>query len=278
MITSAKAKRVSLPLWGLPTALSLDAPLVAVSWQWLFAKQFAVELGWLEPSLLFLTVWLIYAADRLLDGFKLDLKKTHTFRHAFYVNHRSFISLIWLLVFTLTASLTLFYLKPPLLYMGFITLALCGLYGLGVHRFKVFMRNTKELQIGLIFALGSSLIVWTQGFNLSLFTATLAFAALCVFNCLLIAVWEKRIDAEQSAVSLAQRVPKLRSYLQLSLGIFTLMSFLFAISLGSPFYAAITLASLGLLLFLKQQTRFSTDLLRVLADAVLLSPVLISLF
>jgi hypothetical protein len=43
--------------------LCLDAPIVAVTWQWLFARTFGAHLNLSLRVLLFLTAWLIYLAD-----------------------------------------------------------------------------------------------------------------------------------------------------------------------------------------------------------------------
>ena len=47
--------------------LCLDAPLVAIAWQWLFARCLHVELANGSRLGLFLTAWLIYLIDRLVD-------------------------------------------------------------------------------------------------------------------------------------------------------------------------------------------------------------------
>ncbi len=59
--------------WLWPNLLSLDAPVVAVLWQILFARCFQVPVDALAALLLLLTVWLIYAADRTLDAWRGDV-------------------------------------------------------------------------------------------------------------------------------------------------------------------------------------------------------------
>ena len=273
MITSRHPQRASIPLWAWPTALSLDAPLVAICWQWFFAKNFGVELSWLEPALLFLTVWLIYAADRLLDGLKLDLTKAHTFRHAFYIYNRQRVLSIWGIVFLVVATLALFHLKPPLLYLGFITLSLTALYGASIHYIKPFISLTKELQVGFIFALGTSLVIWMQTQSFSLLMVSLGFALLCSFNCLLISKWESNIDKDQDVLSLIRTLPVLKRILPFSLGAFTLLLLLGALLDSSALYLALALASFGLL-SLSLNRSLPVEFKRVLADFVLLTPLI----
>jgi len=266
-----------LSLWALPTTLSLDAPLIAICWQALFAKSHMIQLSWLEPCLLFLTVWLIYVADRLLDGFKLDLSKAHSARHAFYVEHRGLMTTVWLGVAGLTVFLAFSFLSIPLLYTGLITLGLCALYGLGVHRFKAFLGLSKEVQISFVFALGSALAVLVQGTTVSSVAMVLGFAVLCFLNCLVIAFLEKQLDAEQNALSLAQQVPDLERYLNLSLLGFAVLSFVPTLFLASFFCLALALAALALLA-LRQSGLASIELRRVLADAALLTPLFVLWF
>src|SRR5690242_16333745 len=60
-------KVVPLRLWLWPNLLSLDAPLVAVLWQQLFARCFGLPGDAIPALLLVASVWLIYAADRAFD-------------------------------------------------------------------------------------------------------------------------------------------------------------------------------------------------------------------
>ena len=54
--------------WLWPNLLSLDAPIVALLWQLLFARCFHASVSVTAAILLVLAVWLIYAADRVLDA------------------------------------------------------------------------------------------------------------------------------------------------------------------------------------------------------------------
>ena len=48
--------------------LSLDAPTVAALWCWSFARVAHIDLPGEAPLLLALGTWLVYVADRILDG------------------------------------------------------------------------------------------------------------------------------------------------------------------------------------------------------------------
>jgi hypothetical protein len=78
------------PLWLLPNLLSLDAPLVAVAWLYLFARTWRVDyLPAVAYVALGLAVWAVYIFDRLLDaglrGTGSDLLQA---RHRFHLAHK----------------------------------------------------------------------------------------------------------------------------------------------------------------------------------------------
>ncbi len=267
-----------LPLWAWPTALSLDAPAVAVAWQVLFAYSFGVTLTPYFVLALGLSVWLVYVGDRLLDSFKLDLRRPHTYRHALHARHRGVFTLLWGLGLGIDGTLVLVGLSPKDTSLGLVVLGAVALYGLGVHlakpgRFVL----TKEVQVGLVFALGVTLPVWTRAPGAALLVGTLLFASLCSLNCLLIALWERHADAAQGQVSLARAWPRLGTLLEPAL--LTLSVLAFATGLWLPPLLGVALASSTLLLWTLQRSRgLPAELLRTLADAALLTPFACLLF
>ena len=76
--------------WLWPNLLSLDAPLVAVSWLWLMSATLSIRLP--EPywcyGILAASVWVIYVSDRLFDGMAVGDEETLTARHRFYRRRR----------------------------------------------------------------------------------------------------------------------------------------------------------------------------------------------
>jgi hypothetical protein len=65
-----------LDLWHL---LSLDAPSVAALWTYFLARSVGLHLPWTAPVAMFVAVWMIYAADRLLDARALDTSTNRFF-------------------------------------------------------------------------------------------------------------------------------------------------------------------------------------------------------
>ena len=81
-------------VWLWPNLLSLDAPIVALLWQILFARCFHARVGFLPSLLLVLAVWLIYAADRTLDAWSGSAAQP---RHEFYRRHWRALLPFWIL-------------------------------------------------------------------------------------------------------------------------------------------------------------------------------------
>jgi hypothetical protein len=67
----------------------LDAPLVAVAWQWLFARSLSVAVEPGATAALFLTAWLIYLADRFGDAMALSGDASVSLRQRFCLRNRS---------------------------------------------------------------------------------------------------------------------------------------------------------------------------------------------
>ena len=265
----------ALPLWALPTALSLDAPLVAVLWQGLFAASFEVSLAWHHPVILGASVWLVYVADRLLDAGRLELNQPHTFRHVLHARYRRAFAAAWLVVLVTVGVMVLGFLTPREILLGTAVSAAVLAYVAGIHFLEtkrpVF---TKELQVGLVFGAGVTLSVWAQAPSFRLLLSAFLFAALCSFNCLLIAVWERRVDRAQGYASLALTLPRLPALLPPALLLFSLGALALTRLLPYPLTLSLAVAAALLWLLNAYREAFSRESLRVLADAALLTPLL----
>ena len=86
--------------------LCLDAPIVAVSWQWLFAHTFGAHLSLALRALLFLTAWLIYLADRFADTIKLPAGSPISLRHQFLSEAYADRSVWWIAVVVIPPSIS----------------------------------------------------------------------------------------------------------------------------------------------------------------------------
>jgi len=241
-------------LWLWPNLLSLDAPVVAVLWQILFARCFQVPVDPRAALLLLATVWLIYAADRTLDAWRGEV---HSPRHEFYRRHWRELLPVWMTLLASAAWLAAERLPRELFLHGLILLAAVGVYFALVH--SSILRWHKEAAVGVLFALGASLVAWGKVKTAADVTTILLFSGLCWMNCLAIQRWEgEKLDWSPSIAAIAVG--------------FAAAALLYA---HRPVLGGAELASaFGFLLLDRARPRLSADAVRVLADVALLSPLL----
>jgi len=193
--------------WQWPTVLSLDAPLVAVSWQALLARAAHAGTGVAEAVVLGCSVWLAYAADRWIEGRRVAPERIRTHRHRFYQRAAVPLAACWVLVFAADLAVSLTRLSVPEFRAGCVLLIPVLLYVLShqfLHRDRRW-RAPKELCVAGLFCGGVSVfIVSRPGFESLPFCGPLAlFTLLCFANCALISRWEREVDLSQGQVSLA---------------------------------------------------------------------------
>jgi len=241
-------------LWLWPNLLSLDAPVVAVLWQILFARCFQVPVDALAALLLLMTVWLIYEADRTLDAWK---GESHSPRHEFYRQCWRSLLPVWLTVLGLTAWLAAVQLPPGLFLHGSILLAAVGVYFALVH--SSVLRLHKEAAVGVLFALGASLVAWGKVKTPADVATILLFSGLCWMNCIAIQKWEgDKLDWSPSIAAIVLGCAA-------AILLYAHRTVLGGAELASAF---------GFLLLDRVLPRLSADAVRVLADVALLSPLL----
>lgn len=259
--------------WQWPSVLSLEVPLIAVVWQRLLGNVLGTPVHPPESLLLGLAVWLIYSADRLLDGFGKHPERTQ--RHIFYVAHRHSVLSVWLLAGFGSLGLVSRLTGPELLGgagLGAATL----FYFFCRHRWRP-KGHAKELHIAVLFALGVGLIPLLNGAPLGpLLLFTLLFAALIFLNCAFVALWEEGRDLEPFPFAtrhprIARLLPKLALILALGCCL---------IAWGFPTFLPLALAIAGSLLVLYSldgeyfSRHLGPEARRVAGDAALLTPLL----
>lgn len=243
--------------WLWPNLLSLDAPIVAVLWQVLFARCFHADVNALAAALLVLAVWLIYAADRVFDAWN---ESSALPRHEFYRRYWRFIAPVWSAVFAITGWLAWTRLPAALFERGVLLLAAVGIYFAVVHLLPRRFRCAwpKEIAVAVLFALGASLAAWGRVRSAEDFETIFLFSCLCWINCVAISQWEHRqfvwpIGAAAMCVAVAAVILLYQHRPVLS--------------------GAETASALAFVLLDRGRDRLSRDALRVLADVALLSPV-----
>lgn len=243
-------------IWLWPNLLSLDAPLVAVLWQTLFLRCLGVPVRVVPALLLFLTVWMIYVADRLLDARE---GWNQTARHAFYGRNSRILLAAWIGVLAATSAMVCLGFANGLLLRGVAMLGAVFLYLAAVHWLpsRLAWLGLKEAAVAVLFALGTSLPAWGQIRSSHDALTVAVFSMLCWLNCVAIEQWENgmvRLPVARIAAVIA-------------------IAGLIVLHRDRPILSAAEAASLfGLVLLDGLHKKLSRDALRVLADVALLTP------
>lgn len=283
------------PLWLFPNLLSLDAPLVAVAWLYIFAKTWRVDyLPWAAYISLGLVVWSIYVADRLLESSLADgtTRKLEA-RHEFHRQHRRVFGL--LLKFAVAATVILVTTTLPWTIYGFafgpggfVGYAIYGgILILGFFALSIFssagpddLPHAKNALAGITFAYGTAMLAHAYtGFEMDALLRSpefICFAVLCILNISAIDLWEHAHRSSDPEIKASDELA-----LTLPLLILGLASLIFALKdhelTTRPFFYAILTGAALLHVLNRTRSRFSMDSLRVLADVALLVPFLVFL-
>jgi hypothetical protein len=277
-VRAGRARSHTTPWWLWWNILSLDAPTVAVVWALLLARPSHMRLRAADEIVLGLVVWCIYVSDRLFDGLNPTNQRVLRERHLFCAKHLR--ALTWLLVLAAFAVLwvTADFLAPLEVSAGMKLAAMIGAYMAIIHagRGSIARFVPKEVAVGILFAVGTTLPAWSRlsEFSWDEWTPFGLFAVLCSLNCLAIECWENEprypdwFQGRSPVIRWAEtRINQLAVALAVSA---------FAVVLvrrhPGPFGSglpAISLAALLILLLNCHRNRLSGRALRVLADATL---------
>ncbi len=260
----------------------LDAPLVAIAWQWLFARYLHVTVSVWARGALFLTAWLIYLIDRLGDARSLKADSEPSVRQQFCLQHqRLWIGLIFATAL-LDAIIVISRLDRDLLLPGACLNGIALVYLAINYAFGQLWEilPLKEISIGLLFAAGTLLAVFprfaivTAGLGgPAVMSAISFFAILCSLNCMSIAAWERDLDGNQGKRSIATRCPRIGFSVRISCFVLAAAVLLLGVAEHQLFPIAICLSVSATLLAILHFVRARRDERTALADLVLLTPV-----
>lgn len=271
--------KVPGPPWLWPNLVGLDAPAVAVAWQWLFARVFRVDLPTAFHLILGLSVWCIYLADRLYDASRSPETGDLTDRMRFTKRHSAALCAIAITAATANLFLIIRHVPRPLMVTGLITAGLLGAYYLirlnGNSR--IASAIPREILCGMIFGLGCviaphAFLLPNHGFGFLLSAVLLGLV--CSANCVLISVWEKDEDIAGNDSSLATSQSCIIPHITNALTGLILLAAAMAVFGPWQIHLAVAASALALRLMLHFEKHLSRRNLRVLADAALLSPLL----
>lgn len=271
--------------------LSLDAPTVSILWALLFVRAMHLPFHAAAVLLLGTATWLVYVADRILDGVGRQQKESLQERHFFHARHRRAFLSVGLFLLPLSAWMLLTKTYSRTLYDGSFLALLAVLYLLSVHAVRGVSAQQrsrwlpKEIAVGILFAIGTALPAWSRLSaspelpRLHLFEAVAFFAALCWINCVAIEKWETGAATASQASRALKTHASTRwavNHLQLILAMIAAFSAIAACLAPAPGLRAVYLASLlssTLILALDaRRSRIAPLYLRIAADAALLTP------
>ena len=279
--TASVRQETRWPAWLWCNLLSLDAPVVAIVWQILFARCFSAQVGISASATLGLTVWFIYVADRMLDALRWNPELILPARHAFCREHWNGMAVAAIAgLFTLGGLCAR--LPFPLLRNGAVLLAAVGVYFAIVHGRPVNLRRfwPKEVIVGGIFCLGTCLAAWTgsrSSIRSEMILPALLFAALCVLNCVAIEYWEWNgcsSSWNESPHPVSLWIGRRITSLSLAVAITAAFSLALSPAKTHPLFFALLLSSLIIGYLSRRSQLFAVPSRRVLADVALLTPLL----
>jgi hypothetical protein len=229
---------------------------------------------------MFLAVWMLYAADRLLDarpvaggGPPADLEERHRFHH----RHRR--AFLWGLAIAAIALGSLLHLLNPTALHLYATLAtLLAAWMLLVHARPMpeSLRLPKELAVGVFFSAAVFIptVARSPALRTALLPDALLAAAACTLNCFFLSAWEQpgpRPKAHWTTLWSTRHLPQLTITVAV---LATLTAWLTRQnSLWKPALASALTAALLLLLH-RLRRHLSRIHLRASADLALLTPLL----
>ena len=231
---------------------------------------------------MFLAVWILYAADRLLDARSADATNLEE-RHHFHDRHRrAFVAFIAIAAIAF-ATLTSMLLPAALRLYALLGALLAGWFLLIHTRLAHERRLPKELAVGLFFAAAIFIptVARRPDLRLPLFAPAALFAAVCTLNCMVLYAWEhpgSRSNANWTTRVATHHLTRIAVGI---LGVALLTFATFALRLSpAPWPIAVACAASVLLLLLlnRNRSRLSPLNLRAAADLALLTPLLLAPF
>lgn len=271
------------PFWMWWNLLSLDAPTVVWLWAVLFIHAFHTRFHFWELAALAAAVWIIYAGDRVLDVLRKPLLAAVSDRHNFYARHGRVVLGVLLAVILAVAWISFTRLSTHTRAVGLTMCIAVLLYFLAIHAFPNRFDGwlPKELIAGAIFAAGATIPAWTSPANARKVSipAVLLFAGLCGLNCIAIECWEHNRGErrwESTPYWLIRLVDtRIMPIAAILVGCITLFGVFGPHTPSRAQLLAASAVSLSLIAAIEwQSNKLSPQVLRVLADAALLTPVL----
>lgn len=279
------------PWWLWPNLLSLDAPVVAVAWAWMFSKAWGVvSVPWQMWFTLGCAVWIIYVLDRIIDAKRAGQETVLETRHAFHERHAKIFVVVAGIAGLWCLHSVLYSLAMTVLQYGLFVM-LCAVIYFVIARTQKGVGHSgvgKNFVAGLTFSYGASAGIHAYApvlpFGDMVFSSeVLLFAALCVINMTAIDFW--RLEGEEDDDAAA--VLNLATLLVGGIAMFIYMSTLKRESIFfsedfyheqafyKPFAVGLLVGSASFFLLNQARRRIEADAYRVLVDVAVAAPVFV---
>ena len=255
--------------------LSIDIAVGAGVSSIFFARLFDVHLRVFPIIILVLTVWMIYAADHLLDVSNADVKTLSTRRQFHFLHQRSMI--ISIVVCLVAVCILTFFLYLKVVVGGLVLMIFSCSYFVLKNRIK----GLKEIFSGMIYCCGILLAPTLNrvGSLSSYHFETIgAFGLTVLLNLVLFAYYDHSHDIREKHVSLATLIGIQNTKHLIELLFFIQMILLSVLlSHAVELYSVMTIILMNLVLmtlFFYKESFEKNNNFRLIGDAIFLFPVL----
>lgn len=234
---------------------------------------------------MFIAVWMLYAADRLLDSRLLDsqsreeqhLEARHYFHHR---HHTAFLTGI--LLASVALAPLLLRLSTEAIHLYLVLGGLVFGYFILIHATRSAHRFPKEIAVGIFFAAATFIptVARRPELRLALLPSALLLGLACSLNCLFIYAWEHgpercSADEEHPTHSITRFALRYLLFFTISIALTGVSVALFDRRAPWPIPVATSLSVILLLLLHHYRNRISALTLRAAADITLLTPLVL---
>jgi len=187
-------------LFQIINILSIDVAIGAVIGSLFFAELYKVDIFPIELAVLFLTVWMIYTIDHLMDAYGLN-HLASTKRHRFHqLNFRAIIGSLFIAV--ILDVILVYFIRRPLYFTGgALSLMIC-FYFLILRRQEIF----KELVGAVLYTSGILLLPLSLSYEMINYEKVIIifqFGCIVLANLLLFSLFDEQVDRNDKHPSFA---------------------------------------------------------------------------
>ena len=222
-------------------------------------------------------MWLAYAADRWIEGGRLEPDRIRTQRLYFYHRCRFPVAVAWAAVLAADLGFALSDLALREIIAGLLLFAAVAAYLLShqlVHRHHPW-RAPKEVCVAVLLAGGAVLFPAMAAPLGALVIPFALFALLCFANCALISVWEGEVDQSHGQNSLAlqfRQGARFSRTMPWAIAFLSLLVLALGDHVARPAAACAACSSILLGLVDRFESRIGWKMARVLADVAVMTP------